>query len=298
MTGTNDATRLPRNRRAPLQQLPAMRLTERDRQIVLMVYDYRAVTAAMVETVLFAPKPNPRAPVDSRCLHRLKLLYHHGYVARFPLAHGRGSFVYMLDARGAELLAELLSMPVAELDWKPQDSQMVRGPFIDHMLLTNAVRAAVEVGVRSRNAAVANWQDDKTIRRAPIRVTIPGKQQGRQVELVPDSFFYLVQNDHAQPCFIELDRGTEIVRSNTGAKDFAGKVRAYLALARTRPLRVLTVVAAGEQRMANLRHVAAQLGDRGVFLFASFNHAADPTLAVAGRIWRKSHEPTALALLP
>ena len=301
MNGRESSPRLPRNRRASLRQLPEMRLTDRDRQIVLLTYDYRAVTADIVEMVLFPPKQGHDAPVSSRCLHRLKLLFHHGFLARHaqPLVMGRrGVFVYTLDERGGSLLAEMLDMPPAELDWKPQDNQLVRGPFVDHMLLTNTVRAALEVGAQRRDYSVANWRDDIAMRRAPFAVSVQGTRGSERVELVPDAFFYLVRNNQALAYCLELDRGTETVRSNTGAKDFAGKVRAYLAFAKSRPLRVLTVVVGGEQRLRNLKETAAALGDRSVFHFAPYAVAADPGLAVSDEIWHRSGTHSRVALLP
>lgn len=301
MNEQRPSQRLPRNRRATLRQLPEMRLTERDRQIILLTYDYRAVTADIVEMALFPPKQDHDAPVSSRCLHRLKLLFHHGFMARHaqPLVMGRrGVFVYTLDERGGGLVAEMLDTPPAELDWRLQDNQLVRGPFIDHMLLTNTVRAALEVGAQRRGYSVANWRDDIAMRRAPIAVTVQGTRGSERVELVPDAFFYLVRNNQANAYCLELDRGTETVRSSSGTKDFAGKVRAYLAFAKSRPLRVLTVVVGGEQRLRNLKETAAALGDRSVFHFAPYAVAADPELIISAEIWYRSDGHSCVALLP
>lgn len=300
MNARPSAGRLPRNRRVMVRHLPEMRLTDRDRQIVLLVYDYRAVTAEIVGRVLFSPQAGA-AQVSSRCLHRLKLLYHHGFLARHarPVnGDHRGVFIYTLDERGSYLVAEMLETPIGELDWRAADNQMVRGPFIDHLLLTNTVRAALEVGAVQRGYAVANWHDDRALRRTPLVVTDAAACGRARVELVPDGSFYLVRGQQAAAYYLELDRGTETVCSNTGAKDFAGKVRAYLRLAQTRPLRVLTVVAAGAQRLNNLRATAAALGDRDVFHFAPYADATDASSVLSARIWQCAGGGPPNALLP
>ena len=301
MNGNQKASRLPRNRRAPLRQLPEMRMTDRDRQIVLLAYDYRAVTSDIVETVLFEPKRGQDAPVSSRCLHRLKLLFHHGYLQRnsLPTVMGRrGVFVYTLDERGGYLVAEMLQIPLADLDWKPRDDQYVRGPFIDHMLLTNKVRASLEAAAHSAGYSVANWTDDIAMRRSPIVVTVQRARGPDRVELVPDGMFFLVRQNEALACCVELDRGTETVRSNTGARDFAAKVRAYLAFAQARPLRVLTVVSAGERRLQNLQQAASRSGDRSIFHFASYAEASRSDLVLHGEIWRRGDSNSTVSLLP
>ena len=136
------------------------------------------------------------------------------------------------------------------------------------------------------------------MRRSPIVVTVQGARGPERVELVPDGMFFLVRQNEALACCVELDRGTETVRSNTGARDFAGKVRAYLAFAQARQLLVLTVVSAGERRLQNLQQNAARLGDRGTFYFASYSDASNSDLVLNGRIWRRCDSDSPVSLLP
>jgi predicted transcriptional regulator len=93
--GNTGKQRLPQLQRASKDTLPSFRLTERDIEIIQAVYAYRALTTDHIETLLFSPSTH------SRCLFRLKNLYHHGFLLRTEqpqsLTEGRKPFVYWLD---------------------------------------------------------------------------------------------------------------------------------------------------------------------------------------------------------
>src|SRR4051794_38941409 len=96
-SSTSARTRLPRYKRA--EQAPAMRLTERDQQIVAWVSELRFTTQEQIRQLLFTPQ------TASSCRHRLTLLYHNRYLDRrlIPLRSrfGANRAVYCLDKRGA-----------------------------------------------------------------------------------------------------------------------------------------------------------------------------------------------------
>ena len=74
-------SRLPRFQRA--SKPPRMVLTARDREIVKAVCCFRVLTLSQIETLLFPPDKGQDHPTKtSRCRLRLKLLYHHGFLAR------------------------------------------------------------------------------------------------------------------------------------------------------------------------------------------------------------------------
>ena len=60
------------------------RLTNRDREIVRAVYDYRALISSQINTLFFSKQgdnANQQKP-SSRCLQRLRRLYEHGFLHR------------------------------------------------------------------------------------------------------------------------------------------------------------------------------------------------------------------------
>src|SRR4051812_14111288 len=60
------------------RQPPEMRLTPRDVQVLRAVHAFRLLTTAQIGRLLFSPT------TTSICARRLRLLFHHGYLARFP----------------------------------------------------------------------------------------------------------------------------------------------------------------------------------------------------------------------
>lgn len=125
-----------------------MRLTDRDVRIVIAVYRYRLLSSQQIEALFFpstGSKPHSRR---SACQRRLQLLYHHGFLERIPrplfLGEGRSPFVYALDSRGADLVAQRKDVDRADLDWKPKDNK-VGGNFVEHTLAINDVRVVVNL---------------------------------------------------------------------------------------------------------------------------------------------------------
>src|SRR5437763_153608 len=108
-------------KRAEPQDRPSFRLTQRDYDIIQAVWQYRALTAPQLATLFFSSSHPQNGQVNSRCLHRLRMLYDHGYLFRDtqPSKISEGlKLVYFLDAKGAALLSERQGAPI---EWDPQD---------------------------------------------------------------------------------------------------------------------------------------------------------------------------------
>src|SRR5712664_26949 len=106
------ARRLPRFRQASHEEQPAFRLTDRDRELLKIIYEYRFITAEMLQDLAPAVELTPRqqaalerliaarrakltgterserqsARTKRKILHRLMVLYHNGYVQRLKLS--------------------------------------------------------------------------------------------------------------------------------------------------------------------------------------------------------------------
>lgn len=94
---------------------PPMRLTERDTRILEAIHAYDGMLSfSQIRRLFFSGK--------SQAEQRLKLLYQHGYINR-PGREERmrlSEMVYWLDKRGAEVVASLNSMSLAELTWRKE----------------------------------------------------------------------------------------------------------------------------------------------------------------------------------
>lgn len=274
-----------------------MRLTRRDMDLVLWVHQLRVTRRDQLQRLVFPSKNTANA--------RLKRLHAHGYLARrrLPVEEGQGSsqYLYMLASRGAQLVTEQLGLDVAEIGWKRSQNH-VSSMFLEHTLMVNDVRIAVEVAATRQRYHLERWTTEDDLRRSPDRVRIePERGRSRRVALVPDAYFCLAFGQRRARFFLEADRATVPNRR------WAQKILAYLAYVRsgayarrygTDCLRVLTVTTS-EKRMRNLmRTTATACGvENGVrmFWFTWLEPVTDATV-LAGPIWYVTgqDEPKAL----
>lgn len=294
------AGRLPMYERASADRLPPLQLRARDMEMLRAVYEYRALTPRLFE-LLFWPSSDlmayppasdqpPAKKLNSRTHTRLQKLFHHGYLARFEQVTTRRRpkpFVYMLDRRGAELLAQDAGEPI---DWQPRDNGVTLG-FLDHLLLGNAFRVCVTLAARAQGVALVEWVDDDDLKKQQKEnyVMLDGVdgEPPRRVPVLPDGYFLLQTKDFQFRFFVEIDRGTIVGQSSRwGRRDMATRVRAYNAFVESgrfgerfggQKMRVLTITP-GEGRMRNLMQVTRDVGGRNRWWFATFDQISPATV--------------------
>ena len=291
--------------RAVGDDLPPFRVSPRDRRIIRAVYEHRALTTDQIQGLLFPTKAGL-----THCQHRLKLLFHHGYLFRdeqpTKLSEGRKPLVYFLDAKGAAVLSEMFDLERGELDWHPRHN-VVSHPFLNHLLETNEVRVAVEVAAEQQEAVVRQWLDEKTLKGSQMKeyVTFNGPQGGRfRAAIVPDGYFLLETREWSFRFFLEVDRGTVTGQWNRyGRRSWAKKTRAYLAYYRSGKYerrygsskgRVLTATV-NEKRLATLKTITEGAGGRDRFWFTTFDRVTPETVLTAP-IWHKAGDSGLYAL--
>lgn len=290
--------------RAQGEAVPAVRLTERDLAIIDAVYNYRALTTDQIQELLFPL--GATGSVHGRrvhCQHRLKLLYHNGYLGRDErptrLSEGRMPLVYFLDRLGAQALAAYRKLAVEELDWRVRDNTAGASHlFLDHLLHTNDIRIALTRAGEAEGWDVVRWIDDRSLRRREMKEYVVLPEGNERVAIVPDGFFSLAQGSGIFHHFVEADLRTVVgFSSKSGRRDWARKVRAYLAYHQSgqytkrygaQIFRVLTVTT-GRERLENLKHITEGASGKSMFWFTTYDAlAAQPLLtspiwAVAGR---------------
>jgi hypothetical protein len=247
-----------------------MQLTERDRQIILTVYEYRLLSSHQIEALFFPSTNDNTHSRRSACQRRLQLLYHHGFLDRLPqpiiLGKGRAPFVYALDKIGADFVANTLGIDRAEVGWKPKHNEL--GPqFLDHSLVINDVRVVMQLLVEGGVFEAAEWTDEIKLKSAEMKEGVPYLMQGaRAVRKYPDGYFVVSLTTGQQAhFFLEVDQGTM-----TNAR-WQEKVKAYHELRQsgrskkhygTRNFRVLAVTTS-ERRLSNLKRATEKVrGDR------------------------------------
>ena len=291
--GSRSKTRLPRYRRVDADNLPRFRFMQRDSQIIEAVYRCRLLSKPQIEKLFFYDPVHDARPASIPCNRRLKYLYHHGFLQREVPYHrimdGSRPFIYFLDKRGRDYLADKWDEEPHTLDWKPSHNN-VKTLFLDHQLAINDIRVNVVLASRLHNLHLEQWVDDLTLRKQEAFdvVKIQGRR-GRQYasKVIPDSYFSLNDDSGRYHFQLEMDLGTE-----TGPT-FGRKVRGYLAWSRSgtyqqryktkASMRVL-VVTTTERRRDNLIKATENVGGGRQFWFTTIADAT-PERILTDAIW-------------
>ena len=269
---------LPRHRRVSAP--PRMRLTRRDMHVLLAVRDYRVLRRDQVQRLLF--------PSKNTANERLKRLYQHGFLQRRwrPVEYGQGmsQALYLLDGRGAEMLAQSSGTDREEIRWRASHN-LVSSSFLEHALMFNDVHIAVTLATRRSDVRISRWLGEQALSAEPDHVRIPSLS--RPVAVIPDGYFVLEEGDRRAHFFLEADRAT---LSN---KRWGRRIRAYAAYVHsgqyarryaTRSLRILTVTT-GPKRLANLKATTEGVGGGELFWFATQDTVKTNT-ALFAPIWQ------------
>ncbi len=293
--------RLKQLKRAPEDQRPRIRLSQRDLKVIEAVYTHRALTTDQVEDLFFASDPSLRYGKKTWCQNRLKLLYHNGFLFRDEqprkMTDPRKPFVYFLDEKGAQALCEYLGLEPEEINWQPDENQ-VSHLFLDHLLKINQVRVAIEVAVQGE-VQLVQWVDDRTLQQRGMKdyVTLKGPQGGeRKRAAIADSYFHLQRNGYDFHFLLEADRGTVVGEyTKWGRRDWAEKIKTYLAYYasglyqkrwNTTSLRILTVTTT-PRRLETLKRITEEAGGKGRFWFTTFDQIKSSTV-LFDPIWQRA----------
>jgi hypothetical protein len=305
-----DSRRFPRFKRA--SAIAAIRLTERDREIIRLVHRFRFVRSSHICSLI------PGSP--QQLLRRLKLLYHHGFLerprAQIDYYHRGGSrhMVYGLGSKGAPFLRSDLDPGVARVRWGDKNRAASR-VFLEHALLVTDVMVAIELACRKAGIQLLTERElvvaDKiTGERRPFHWQV--KISNRlKLGVIPDYVFALDFKDQRGTgnrafFFLEADRATmPVIRKNLSQTSFYRKLRAYEAtwsqsihetLFGFHRFRVLTVTTSGE-RVNSLVEACSRLErGQGLFLFAD-RTVLEKQGNMFSAVWQTGKEGETVSLL-
>ena len=298
-------SRLPRFKRATT--VAPTQLTERDRQIIRLVFRHRFLRSHQIIALLGGS--------PQQVSRRLKLLYHHGYLER-PRAQlqyyergGSRSIAYGLGNKGGALLKQELGIAVHPDSWD-EKNHVIGRVYLEHALFVADVMVAIELACRKRDGIRLLHEDQLALHseRQPFQWRVK-TQNGIKLGVIPDRVFALEYTDqNAQPqrvyFFLEADRGTmPVVRSGLTQTSFYRKLLAYeatwtqkihqrhLGIHRFRVLTVTTIAA----RVKSLLEACSQLKrGHGLFLFAD-RTVLEKDLFSA--VWRRGKSSEAAGIL-
>lgn len=279
--------RLSRSRRN--EHPPAMRLTQRDADILKAVADYRILRQDQIQQLFFDSK--------STAQYRLSHLYQHGFLQRhfLPVYAGWSPTLYTLDKRGFALLKTEYGMEHVPV-WKRDNGQ----EFLAHTLAITDVRIAITLACCAAGYILTQWKGEADLKAGYDRVSITnarGKPQS--ISLIPDSYFTIQTPRGKTACFLEMDMGTMTLGR------FQDKIRAYLAYMQTgkyqeryqsKSLRVLTITTSAT-RTANLKAAAEAVQADRKFWFTS-KTLIDSGTILCDAIWQVAGATAPSALIP
>jgi hypothetical protein len=325
------AKHLPRFRRAAVDDRPAFRLTDRDREALRLVYDNRWITAEMLQDLVSplqltdrqkdalnrlkakkkATAAGPPQPIKREIRRRLQLMYHHGYVQRQKLADGE-PIAYALGNKGADELALYFGIERKQIDWTTKNRECGER-YIRHALMVTGFRHALEVSLRATpDLHLTVWApggafEEKVKYLDTVRTRDGTKTQVVEGTVKPDALFKISQGAKGDIAyFLETDRS-----SMSNARRYMAKLKAYYAFWKTyvepgkspiKQMRVLTITIS-EERRKNIRKNADEVipGAKGLFWFLCEKaYLASPRTPqeVLGAHWQTLEDDTFKPLYP
>ena len=181
-----------------------VRVGSRQLQVLRLLYTHRLLTAAQVRALAFETATRRTCEI---CLQRL-----HGkdWVVRAEPLHGgagggRSGYVYGLSAEGADVLATLAGIPLADIP-------TVAGPealeprYVNHQLAVNGCLLAIRQACRAHpGASLQEWTADPH-----ARVRYQVDRSWRTVH--PDAVAEIDVAGRRRWMYLEVDRGTAELR--------------------------------------------------------------------------------------
>ncbi len=219
--------RLSRFRRSP--NVEPFQLTERDKEIIRLVYRHRFLRSAHICSLV---------PGSSQqILRRLKLLYHHGYLIRprsqieFYHYGGRREIAYGLGNKGASLMKAEFGSMFRDVSWDEENGSVKR-VFLEHALLVSDIMISLELACRQNDVRLLTEQH---LAKGNLPFRWKMNLAGQKFSVAPDRVFALEFKGsdgilRRSYFFLEADRGTmPVVRKNLLQTSFYRKLLAYEA---------------------------------------------------------------------
>ena len=225
----------------------ARHLTERDREIAIVLFEQQALTTDQLELLFFSSR--------RRAQDRLLFLYRHRVADRFyppaPFGYGKPQAHWLLDEAGAILVAARLGVERKKLGWQRRDDWGSH-PQLLHRLETNRfVTDLIAATLADPTLGVMWWAGPgQAAGSFDVHPHLPSPR--------PDAGFDLSCPAGSIECYLEWDRATETKQR------LHDKLRAYLQVhevweySEWPPLNLLVVVPTAA-RLATLEDAVAEL---------------------------------------
>lgn len=307
-TGEKKKTERLNKYRRQKSKAPNIILQPRDVAILVAVNDYLGfLTREQIQTLFFgiySPHESKSGKVNSnglkRASHRLKLLFHNGYLDRYSPRRDRQGiadyrdmtarlfaprpFLYHLTEAGAKVVAEAKGIPFSEVNYKRKFRERDEAKLF-HEMTINDFRITLTLAERAhKNIKILQWRSEKECFQP---YTVKDKTTGKVYKRIfhPDAFFQLqiIDNDsQGGECqtsiinsFLEIDTGTEshthrIIDKVNKYKEFTKEGYFKKEYDPNGKFRVIFLTTQTEQRIINMKNEVEKLV-KGVFWFVVRN---------------------------
>jgi DNA-binding Lrp family transcriptional regulator len=181
--------------------LPFRKPTDRDREILKLVYDFRFLTSTLIWMLVGGSKQG--------ILRRLQKLFKHGYLERVKVSNNE-DIVYATSNKGQDVLTLHYGIDCKEIDWTTRNRES-RDPHIQHTLLIARFRTYLTLAIRANpEMELVEWLPDRAVKEAVWfnegSSTKGGKPRRVRVPLEPDATFIIADGDREMFYFLEADR--------------------------------------------------------------------------------------------
>ena len=181
-----------------------VRVGSRQLQVLRLLYTHRLLTAAQVRALAFETATRRTCEI---CLQRL---HRKGWVVRAEPLHGgagggRSGYVYGRSAEGADVLAPLAGILLAEIP-TVAGTEALEARYVSHQLAVNGCMLAIRQACRAHpRADLHEWTADPHAR--------VQYQVGRSRRMVhPDAVATVEVDGRRRWMYLEVDRGTAELR--------------------------------------------------------------------------------------
>lgn len=218
---------------------PPIRLTERDKAIILSLHKYRFLTTDHLQTLT---DTKSRWGINAR----LRLLYDHRYIDR-PKAQlaifshtDKRPVIYALGHKGASLLSTRYDIPMPPSVHWTDKNRRVSEKYIEHTLgisdfiigIEMICREADHLEIIDQQVILSRCPQATRKSKYPFRWKTQIRHKGKRhsIAIVPDYVFGLknINTGKEKFYFVEIDRGTmPISRRDITQTSFMRKIMSY-----------------------------------------------------------------------
>lgn len=205
----------------------AVILTERDQDVLESLLKYRYLSTSQVQRLHFSS--------EQTTTRRLRLLETAGYLTTFTPTASTDRLV-ALARRGAEIVAERLTVQLDGLDWDAKRQQPKDYLFLKHFLAAADFRITLTQACATRPDVrllgfipehIVDGAAGSDLKKRVHDVTTDAMDARQKLSHAPDAVFALQRGEASALFFLEIDRGTEVL--SNPRRPLLKTVRFYLS---------------------------------------------------------------------